>query len=80
MTRVRPVTRSPEDMAVVTNGEDAVPPPVKEEEPKPANQQVSSVELDNHPDAPDYDSLRNSPSRSSVRVRMPPGGKTTGFW
>ena len=81
LTRTRPVVRSAEDMAVVTNGEDAVPPEVRdEEESKPANQQVSSVELDNHPDTPDYDSVRNSPSRSSVRVRMPPGGKTTGFW
>ena len=82
--RARPVARTEEDMSVVTNGNgvdrDLVPPPVKEEEVKPANQQVSSLELDNHPDTPDYDQVRNSPTRSSVRVRMPPGGKTSGFW
>ena len=40
--------------------------------------QVSSIEHDQHPDTPDP--VRGSPSRSSVRVRMPPGGATTGFW
>ena len=80
--RARPVLRTEEDMNVVTNGldKDAVPPPVREEEVKPTNQQVSSLELDNHPNTPDYDQVRNSPTRSSVRVRMPPGGKTSGFW
>ena len=80
--RARPVVRTEEDMNVVTNGNgvDLVPPPVKDEEVKPTNQQISSLELDNHPDTPDYDQVRNSPSRSSVRVRMPPGGKTSGFW
>merc|ERR1719411_2285794 len=50
--RARPVLRTEEDMNVVTNGQDkeAVPPPVREEEVRPANQQVSSLELDNHPD------------------------------
>jgi len=69
-------------MTVIANGEDAVPPPIRDEEAKsPTNQQVSSIEHDNHPDTPDFDSQqRNSPSRSSVRVRMPPGGKATGFW
>ena len=42
---------------------------------------MSSIEHDQHPDpGPDFEAVRNSPSRSSVRVRMPPGGKTTGFW
>lgn len=76
------VERTEEDMTVIANGEDAVPPPIRDEEAKsPTNQQVSSIEHDNHPDTPDFDSQqRNSPSRSSVRVRMPPGGKATGFW
>jgi len=82
LSRARPVTRTEEDMAVVTNGEDAVPPEVTDtEDARPANQQVSSIEHDQHPDpGPDFEAVRNSPSRSSVRVRMPPGGKTTGFW
>jgi len=78
LTRARPVARTAEDMAVVTNGEDAVPPPVTPDKAGPANQQVSSIEHDQHPDTPDP--VRGSPSRSSVRVRMPPGGATTGFW
>ena len=81
--RARPVLRTEEDMTVVTNGGDkeAVPPPVREEEVRPANQQVSSLELDNHPDTgEDTSSVLSSPSRSSVRVKMPPGGVSAGFW
>ena len=80
--RARPVLRTEEDMNVVTNGQDrdAVPPPVREEEVKPTNQQVSSLELDNHPDTEDTSSVMSSPSRSSVRVKMPPGGVSAGFW
>ena len=78
--RARPVLRTEEDL--VSNGfdKDAVPPPVREEEVKPANQQVSSLELDNHPDGEDTSSVLSSPSRSSVRVKMPPGGVSSGFW
>ena len=78
----RPVLRTEEDMSVATNGldKDAVPPPVREEEVKPTNQQVSSLELDNHPDTEDTSSVMSSPSRSSVRVKMPPGGVSAGFW
>ena len=40
LSRARPVTRTEEDMAVVTNGEDAVPPEVTDtEDARPANQQ-----------------------------------------
>jgi len=79
--RARPVVRTEEDMNVVTNGVDKelVPPPVKEEEVKPTNQQVSNLELDNHPDT-ETSSVLSSPSRSSVRVKMPPGGVSAGFW
>ena len=82
LSRARPVARTEEDMAVMTNGEAAVPPEVIDtEDARPANQHVSSIEHDQHPDpGPDFEAVRNSPSRSSVRVRMPPGGKTTGFW
>ena len=43
LTRARPVARTAEDMAVVTNGEDAVPPPVTPDKAGPTNQQVSFV-------------------------------------
>jgi len=81
---VAPVARSEEDMTniSITNGDDSIPPPTPvEDEPKPTNQHKSSVDLNSHPITPDYDETpRNSPSRSSVRVRAPPGGKSTGFW
>merc|ERR1719210_1338933 len=65
LTRARPVARTAEDMAVVTNGEDAVPPPVTPDKAGPTNQQVSSIEHDQHPDTPDP--VRGSPSRSFGR-------------
>ena len=84
LSRARPVARTAEDMAVMTNGDEAVPPEVIDTEETIPNQHVSSIEHDQHPDpGPDFEpavSVRNSPSRSSVRVRMPPGGNTTGFW
>ena len=79
-----PVIRSEEDMATITdnNGDDNIPPPTPEEDdPKPANQQISSVDLKYHPDTPDFDAApRNSFKRSSIRVKAPPGGKCSGFW
>jgi len=81
---VKPVERSTEDMATVTvtNGADDIPPETPiEEEQKPVNQHKSSVDLNSHPDTPDFEPTpRNSPSRNSVRVRAPPGGKSAGFW
>ena len=81
---VRPVARTAADLAIATNGDDtdAVPPPAASEEPRVNNQQRSSVELNNHPASPDFDTApaRNLPSRSSVRVRAPPGGQSSGFW
>merc|ERR1711892_113383 len=83
-TRIAPVVRSEEDMDTVTmtNGDDDIPPPTPvEDEPKPTNQQRSSVDLNSHPNTPDFDETpRNSPSRSSVGIRAPPGGKSSGFW
>jgi len=77
---VRPVARSAEDM-VTTNGIDQeIPPEVPEEKNEVANQHRSSVDMTSHPQTPDFDEVRNSPSRSSVRVRAPPGGHTSGFW
>lgn len=78
--KMQPVARSDQDMAV-TNGTGDIPPasPPDEEE-KPTNQQKSSFDLNSHPDTPDFDSVRSSPSRSSVRVRAPPGGNSSGFW
>ena len=81
---ITPVIRSEEDMESfsATNGVDDIPPPIPvEDDPKPANQQISSVDLKSHPDTPDFDATpRNSPNRSSIRVRAPPGGKCSGFW
>jgi len=79
---VQPVVRSVEDMAAMTITSPHIPPPTPvEEEPKPTNQHKSSLDLNSHPKTPDYDETpRNSPSRSSVRVRAPPGGKSAGFW
>ena len=83
-TIIQPVARSEEDMAtvVMTNGDDSIPPPTPvEDDPKPNNQQISSMDLNSHPQTPDFDEIpRNSSSRSSIRIRAPPGGKSSGFW
>jgi len=83
---VSPVARTAEDM-VTTNGTEDIPPESPEEENKVTNQQRSSVDMTAHPQTPDFDDFRNSPSRNSVsqqsgqiRVRAPPGGQSTGFW
>ena len=82
-TRITPVVRSEEDMdtVTITNGDDDISPPTPvENAPNQKNQQRSSVNLNSHPDAPDFDETpRNSPSRSSIQVRAPPGGQSTGF-
>ena len=80
---VQPVARSDEDMATVTltNGGDNIPPPTPVEDEPKSNGHQSSVDLNSHPQTPDFDETpRNSPRRSSVRVRAPPGGKSSGFW
>ena len=81
---IQPVTRSDQDMTTtaVTNGDNSIPPPTPvEDEPKQNNHQVSSVDFNSHPETPDIDETpRNSPNRSSVRIRAPPGGKSSGFW
>lgn len=81
---IKPVTRTEQDMAIVNgSGTEKLPPPVPEEdEKKESNHQKSSVDMTSHPQTPDFDdiSVRNSPSRSSVRVRAPPGGASSGFW
>jgi len=85
---VRPVPRSEEDMATTNGIDQDIPPEVPDEESKVANQHRSSVDMTSHPQTPDFDEVRNSPSRNSVssqqssisRVRAPPGGQSSGFW
>ena len=78
-SNVEPVARSEEDMATI-NGVESIPPPTPEAEICPFNQHRSSLDLNSHPITPDYDET-NSPSRSCVRVRAPPGGNSAGgFW
>ena len=82
-TMVQPVLRSQEDMEDrVTNADHNIPPPAPVEDGlKPANLHISSVDLNSHPETPDFDAIpRNSLKRSSIRVRAPPGGKSSGFW
>jgi len=82
------VPRSEEDMATTNGIDQDIPPEVPEEESKVANQHRSSVDMTSHPQTPDFDEVRNSPSRNSVssqqssitRVRAPPGGQSSGFW
>lgn len=77
--KVEPVIRSEEDM--VTSVLETIPSPTPDEKTYPNNQQRSSVDLNSHPQSPDFDEVSNSPSRSCVRVRAPPGGSTSGgFW
>merc|ERR1712123_372877 len=83
-TRIMPVVRIEEDMDTITmtNGDDSIPPPAQmEDDPNPNIEQTSNVDLNSHPDTPDLDESRRSPiSVSSIRVRAPPGGKSSGFW
>jgi hypothetical protein len=79
--KIRPVARTQQDMAVVNGTEDIPPPTPPVEKETASNQQRSSFDLTSHPDTPDFDEVRSSPSRSSVRVRAPPGGRSSGgFW
>ncbi len=91
----RAVERNESDMEVMTNGGPGgdIPPPTppKTDQAVPApSQQISHVDLTAHPDpdttpsavaAASAASAGESPTRSSVRVRAPPGGKSSGgFW
>jgi hypothetical protein len=89
--RVVPVTREAADMPPVNgsvNGggghehdDEDIPPPTPDKPEKPTSQHRSSFDLNSHPQTPDFDEVRSSPSRSSVRVRAPPGGMSSGgFW
>ena len=81
--KIEPVARSEQDMAIINGTGDIPPPTPPPAQEKPANQQRSSFDLTSHPQTPDFDSpeVRSSPSRSSVRVRAPPGGRSSGgFW
>jgi len=80
--QVRAVLRTEADMPHVNGATpEEIPPPTPEEaEEPPINQQKSNFDLNSYPQTPDFDSARSSPSRSSVRVRAPPGGISVGFW
>ncbi len=73
--------REEEDMPRLNGSTpEEIPPPEPVEEERPTSQHRSNFDLNSHPDTPDFDEVRASPSRSSVRVRAPPGGKSSGFW
>ena len=78
---VRAVKRTPVDLPVANGATpEEMPPPEPADDEKPSDQQRSSVDLTSHPDTPDFDTSRASSARSSVRVRAPPGGASSGFW
>jgi len=62
-------------------GEIPPPSPPKKEQPEKApSQHESSFDLKDHPN-PENEDVRRTPGRSSVRVRAPPGGQSSGsFW
>ena len=84
----RPVIRA--DEPVTSSNGNGIPPPtpvVSDQAERAPSQHESNVDLTSHPmgDASPLDNLnspvRASPTRSSVRVRNPPGGKSSGgFW
>ena len=69
-----------------SQGDDEIPPPTpkkSEQAERAPSQQSSNFDLRSHPNAPDAmdDQYRSSPQRASVKVRAPPGGKSSGgFW
>lgn len=81
----RGVVRTEEDMATNGDGEDLPrpsPPPSNVAEPAQSQQQ-SNFDLRSHPNGPDESAsaARAGSARASVRVRAPPGGKSSGgFW
>jgi len=78
--KIEPVIRDEEDMSNY-NGFETIPPSTPEDKTYSNNQQRSSVDLNSHPQSPDFDEVNKSPSKSCVRVRAPPGGMTSGgFW
>lgn len=79
---IRAVQRTPMDLPMANGAsEEEMPPPEPVDTEKPEDQHRSSVDLTSHPDTPDFDNAsRASSARSSVRVRAPPGGASSGFW
>lgn len=80
----RAVTRSPQPDPI-SNGNSSIPPPTPPNSSQPQrapSQHTSSVDLTSHPLPPEENNaIRGSPQRSSVRVRAPPGGRSSGsFW
>jgi hypothetical protein len=72
------------DLVEISNGGAGdIPPPTptkSNQAEKAPSQHESSFDLRDHPNTPDFDE-RRTPGRSSVRVRAPPGGQSSGsFW
>ena len=85
MYNVQPVERSEEDMAV--NGGEVPPPlPTKTIQPEKATSlHISNFDLKSHPndldDSEETILKRSNRHRSSIRIKNPPGGRTSGsFW
>ena len=77
-----PVIRNEDDLKV--NGGDIPPPaPAKSIQPEKApSQQISSIDLKSHPNSPDPPPvMTRTKHRSSIKIRNPPGGRSSGsFW
>jgi dihydropyrimidinase len=82
----RSVARTESDMTITNGSSCEIPPPTppkSSQAERAPSQHVSNFDLRSHPNSSDFEmpSSRNSPLRSSVRVRAPPGGKSVGsFW
>lgn len=97
LASAQPVSRSTADMELPLNGNgdsckengdssEGIPSPApkkSDQAERAPSQQSSNFDLRSHPNAPDDsdEQYRNSPQRASVRVRAPPGGRSSGgFW
>ncbi len=80
----RIVVRS--NVAALTNGSSGnnipAPSPARRDQPERApSQHESSFDLKNHPNGPEVSENGKTPVRVCVKVRAPPGGKSSGgFW
>jgi len=78
---IRAVQRTPMDLPMANGACEEEMPPPEPVETTPEDQHRSSIDMTSHPTTPDFDNAsRASSARSSVRVRAPPGGASSGFW